>query len=166
MLHVPCKTCDRGSMHQKKKYRMSGIVVFIGYVLLIPSLLGLAFSALLMVSTGQAGGEVSGVMKETTRSTLEDAQVPEDIIVKVLDFDGLTDADRQNLTSRQRSAVTGAELGLAVGTVGAGAGVAVAGALAVVLGVVSLVGGLLGWLLTMRKKVLQCDDCGAVLAAS
>jgi len=166
MSHVTCKTCDRGSIHQKKKYRMSGMVVFIGYVFLIPSLLGLAFSALLIVSTGRAGGEVSAIMEEPTRSTLEDAQVPEDIIVKVLDFDGLTDAERESLTSRQRSAVTAAQLGLAAGTVGAGAGVAVAGAIAVALGVASLVGGLLGWLLTMRKKVLQCDNCGAVVPAS
>lgn len=166
MSHVTCKTCDRGSMHQKKKYRMSGFVAFIGYVLLIPSLLGLAFSGLLIVSTAIAGGETSAVLKETTRSTLEDAGVPEDIIVKVLDFDDLIDAERQSLTSQQRSTVTAVELGLAAGTVGAGAGIAVAGGVAVALGLASLVGGLLGWLLTMRKKVLQCDNCGAVVAAS
>ena len=34
MSHVTCKTCDRGSMDQKKKYRMSGMVVFIGYLLI------------------------------------------------------------------------------------------------------------------------------------
>ena len=166
MPHVTCKTCDRGSMHQKKKYRMSGMVVFIGYVLLIPSVLGLALSALLIVGTGTAGSQTSAVLKESTRSTLEDATVPEDIIVKVLDFDDLTDAERQSLTSPQRSAVTAAQLGLAVGTVGAGAGIAVAGALALFIGLASLAGALLGWLLTMRKKVLQCDDCGAVVAAS
>lgn len=37
---------------------------------------------------------------------------------------------------------------------------------AVALGIASFVGGLLGWLLVMRKRVLQCDVCGAVVNAS
>jgi len=32
--------------------------------------------------------------------------------------------------------------------------------------VVSLIGGLLGWLLVMKKHVLQCSTCGATIAAS
>jgi len=31
--------------------------------------------------------------------------------------------------------------------------------------IISLIGGLLGFLLTMRKNILQCDYCGAVVAA-
>jgi hypothetical protein len=30
----------------------------------------------------------------------------------------------------------------------------------------TVVSGLLGWLLVMRKSVLQCDVCGAVVNAS
>jgi hypothetical protein len=37
---------------------------------------------------------------------------------------------------------------------------------AIALGVACFVGGLLGWLLVMRKRVLQCDLCGAVVNAS
>ena len=37
---------------------------------------------------------------------------------------------------------------------------------AVAMGIASFVGGLLGWLLVMRKRVLQCDICGAVVNAS
>jgi hypothetical protein len=32
--------------------------------------------------------------------------------------------------------------------------------------IASLVSGLLGWLLTMKKRILQCDHCGAVIPAS
>ena len=32
--------------------------------------------------------------------------------------------------------------------------------------VVSFIGGIFGWLLIMKKKVLQCTHCGAVIAAS
>jgi hypothetical protein len=37
---------------------------------------------------------------------------------------------------------------------------------AVVIGITSFVGGLLGWLLVMKKRVLKCSFCGAVINAS
>lgn len=37
---------------------------------------------------------------------------------------------------------------------------------AIGLGITSFVGGLLGWLLVMKKRVLKCDYCGAVVNAS
>jgi hypothetical protein len=36
----------------------------------------------------------------------------------------------------------------------------------VAIGIACFVGGLLGWLLMMRKRVLQCPVCGAVVSAS
>jgi hypothetical protein len=37
---------------------------------------------------------------------------------------------------------------------------------AIAIGIGSFVGGLLGWLLVMRKRVLKCNTCGAVINAS
>jgi hypothetical protein len=34
------------------------------------------------------------------------------------------------------------------------------------VGFLSLVGALLGWLLAMKKRVLHCNQCGAVVLAS
>ncbi|HLH07386.1 MAG TPA: hypothetical protein VKW78_09120 [Terriglobales bacterium] len=34
------------------------------------------------------------------------------------------------------------------------------------IGVSSFVGGLFGYLLTMKKRVLQCNECGATVSAS
>lgn len=42
----------------------------------------------------------------------------------------------------------------------------VTGGFAVIIGISSFVGGLLGWLLVMKKRVLQCSVCGAVVNAS
>lgn len=42
----------------------------------------------------------------------------------------------------------------------------IAGVSAIAMLVISFVGGLLGWLLVMRKRVLQCEVCGAVVNAS
>ncbi len=36
------------------------------------------------------------------------------------------------------------------------------GGIAIALGIAALVGGLLGWLLVMRKKVLKCSYCGSI----
>ncbi len=40
------------------------------------------------------------------------------------------------------------------------------GSFAIALGIACFVGGLLGWLLVMRKRVLKCSVCGAVVNAS
>jgi len=54
---------------------------------------------------------------------------------------------------------------VAEGPEGAGAGGFLAGGASVCFGVSAFVGGLVGWLLVM-KKILQCNCCGAVVAAS
>jgi hypothetical protein len=100
-LEIICKVCDKGLLGKKKKYRMSGPVVAIGYILLIPSVLGIAFSLLMLVMTTASRGGV----------------------------------------------------GLAEGII-----------IFVALGF--LVMGLLGWLLVMKKQVLQCSICGAVVNAT
>lgn len=44
--HVQCKTCGMGAMVRQSVYRMSPVVVVIGYLLLVPPILGMAFFAL------------------------------------------------------------------------------------------------------------------------
>ena len=46
------------------------------------------------------------------------------------------------------------------------AGVAIGVGFAIFCGVASFVGGLIGWLLVMKKRVLQCSVCGAIVNAS
>ena len=103
---VVCKVCDRGSLIPTKKYRLSGPVVFIGYILLIPSVLGVLFCAFSFAT-------LSALMQpgEETATGL-------------------------------------------------------AGGIFIILGIASFVGGLLGWLLVMKKKVLLCNSCGAAINAS
>ena len=110
MIEVPCKVCDRGSLRQQKTYRMSGVVVFIGYILLIPSILGLAISVFMFFGVASSVNTVA---------------------------------------SSDSSAVVG-----------------IAGGVAVFFGIASIVGGLLGWLLIMKKSILKCNTCGAVVNAS
>lgn len=103
---IICKTCDIGTLYKIRKHRMSGVVVVIGYILLIPSILGVLLMALsvAMLHTGTATSSSAG-------ASLAD-------------------------------------------------GVLVAFAIAF------FVSGLVGWLLVMKKDILQCGHCGATIAAS
>jgi hypothetical protein len=95
---VTCQVCHRGNLCRRKVHRMSGAALMIGYVLLIPSTLGVVLSLVLLAAP-------------------------------VLGF---------------ASAGGGATLGA----------------------ILCFVFALLGWLLVMKKRVLQCDACQAIVLAS
>jgi hypothetical protein len=98
---------------RRKIRRLSGPAVAIGYILLIPSILGMAACAILLIVSLLAG-------------------------------------------------VAGAAHGSAFATAFAGIG-----AIAFVyIGILSFVFGLVGWLLIMKKHILQCVYCGAVVDAA
>ena len=98
MVDVRCKVCDAGTLLRRKKFRMSGPVVAIGYILLIPSILGILASVFIVVALHRTDGFGEGV--------------------------------------------------------------------ALFFGVASFVSGLIGWLLVMKKQVLECNACQAVVNAS
>lgn len=54
-----CKVCDVGYLERRKIYRLSGPVVVIGYLLLIPSILGIVVSAILMFAALTYGQQSS-----------------------------------------------------------------------------------------------------------
>jgi hypothetical protein len=90
---------------------MSGPAVVIGFILLIPSSIGMLSSVV--------------VLLDVIAVTLTDSRVPNRAL-----------------------------LGL------------IGSSWAFAIFIVSFVSGLLGWLLVMKKRVLQCDLCGAVVNAS
>jgi drug/metabolite transporter (DMT)-like permease len=102
-LAIPCKTCERGQLVKKEVFRMSGPVVFIGYIMLIPSIIGVLICSIAFIA-GQS-----------------DSANPDQ--------------------------------GMALGMV-------------VFIGIGCFVAGLFGWLLVMKKRILQCSVCGATISAS
>jgi hypothetical protein len=187
---------------------MSGPAVAIGFILLIPSVLGMLFSALLffgvIASTGgksgananesshmfqsafdasfrqscarnfkrtygQASGESApqslveqycecalSVYKETGSNAMAAQTCTQEATDGTLNTPSQdVDALYTNTSSHQNPDAAGVNLFRFLGSVSA-----------VALGIASFVGGLLGWLLVMRKRVLQCNLCGAVVNAS
>lgn len=108
-----CPTCQRSNLSLCQVYRMSSPVVVIGWILLVPSFLGMLYGLYLAVGVPLLAPSLTGGDKEA-------------------------------------AAVT-ASLGIGLG-------------LSILIG--SFVGGLLGWLLVMKKSVLQCPSCQTTIAAS
>jgi len=66
----------------------------------------------------------------------------------------------------QKGAVDKAVSSVTVVQTAAGAATVIGGGIGIFLAVIFFIGGLLGWLLVMKKKVLICTHCSAVVPAS
>lgn len=102
-------------MQQKKISRFSLIVVIIGWLIAIPSILGVLFSIVLFFAVGDAGNQIMS--------------------------EAVTDAEKTGA-----AVYTGISFGVTL-----------------FLAVSSLIGGLIGYLLIMKKKVWQCLSCGFII---
>src|SRR6266446_4201294 len=158
-----CRTCGQGTLIARKTFRMSGPVVVIGFILLIPSGLGMLFGVLMRFLTSMASMQTSTSSERDIRARLVAREIPEPIIVEVVAGNPVSDAETVPLTYQQRAVVHDAQLSASSEKVGAGAATVIAGGFCVFIIVASFIGGLLGWLLIMRKRVLQCARCGAVV---
>lgn len=146
---------------------MSGPSVVIGYVLLIPSLLGIAFSIVFFImSMASAASVAQEKLSAATLQRLHDANVPAEIVAELEAGKTPSEAAKAQLTSDQAAAVSAAEreLGARAGAVGC-LGACGTG-MAATIAILSFIGGLLGWLLVMKKRVLVCSACSAVTSAS
>lgn len=66
----------------------------------------------------------------------------------------------------QKGAVDKAVSSVTAVQTAAGAATVIGGGIGVFLAVIFFIGGLLGWLLVMKKKVLHCTNYSAVVPAS
>lgn len=174
-----CKVCEAGRLRKVKKHRLSGASVVIGYILLIPSLLGICLGFLLIIlgiggcAMGAKGSaDAASQMKTEASNILENASIPARMHDKIMNMEKLDDSDKNLLSVQQLEEIRKAEMKISQSVFGGSAGVAasgIGGSLATIFGIFlvigSFVGGLIGWLLTMKKWVLQCNHCSAVVNA-
>lgn len=159
---INCQTCNQGTMKPRKRYRMSTPVVVIGYIFLIPSILGMLIGAVTMFASGSVGEEMTRENETTYVRELEQAGfTPEQITAaraNTIEVDTLTD--------EQYQAYNDASLQLSGASLGTSAGTAIGGVMGLGMVIFFFCAGLIGYLLIMRKKVLQCTTCEATIAAS
>ncbi len=180
-------------MASRKLYRLSGPAVLIGYILLIPSILGIlggGACVALSVMGGVAGvasatdsqGAQGKSEQEMAREALFKSGVPPNLADRVMAGEPLSAEEQRALPHAAALEVVQASLRLkstdkneyleeqkvlaAAGATGAVAGSVLGAGIGLVFVVGSLVSGLLGYLLIMKKRVLQCMSCGATVAAS
>lgn len=198
---IRCRVCERGVLIPRRRFRMSGPVVVIGFILLVPSVLGIIAGLLgLILSASAATG--SGAQTVTQSPVATEAQGEVDFrrncatsgeasyrtSLGRMPPPGFVDryCDCALLIVKRGGSIQDATQSCAAEAIRGGSGpntiaerpVITAGAgpniLGLVLGggvsigviIASFVGGLLGWLLVMRKSVLQCGVCSAVVSTS
>jgi hypothetical protein len=116
MIKLNCNACNsEGSMMPVKVRRLNGIVVVIGYLIVIPSVIGMLIGGVMFVASIFTGTEVVG------------------------------------------QSVTDAEMA------GAMAGTTIGIGLSLFVTISSLIGGIIGYLLIIKKKVYKCLKCGFIL---
>ena len=197
-----CKVCDRGTLSAKSVYRLSGPAVAIGFILLIPSVLGMLSCAVMLFVFNTSVGAALGINARNSgrpyqsaddakfRKNCKDAfnqvsselpgvsapQYCECMLSTYKQTDSLEGAGRtcaerglngtleepgenaMSLYSSNTSKAANAGLIDALSVLG--------NAFLIGWGIAFFVSGLLGWLLVMKKRVLQCNLCGAVVNAS
>jgi hypothetical protein len=201
-----CKICDSGTLRLKKVHRLSGPAVAIGFILLIPSVLGMLSCAVMLLAFNTSVGAALGInangsghpyqsafdasfRRSCARSTRlrsqaegrfpSQQQIEEycECALSGYKESGSTTATVESCTQRvndgsldtpspdvdalysgDTSNATNAGIITAVSVLG--------NAFFIGCGIAFFVSGLLGWLLVMKKRILQCDVCGAVVNAS
>ena len=203
---VTCKVCERGTLARKLVHRLSRPAVVLGYLLLVPSVIGLFVSGFLFVHAAvNRSGSISdspstfadsfnrsfrgsclksfNESMQKSKGTLPQPLVAEgycecalsnyketlstskaaDVCTKNFSEGSLSTPDRatQNLYLEAEQAETPAQ-GAASDTLIPAIDLDVA----ILLCLVFLIIGLIGWLLIMKKRVLQCSQCSATVNAS
>lgn len=202
-----CKICDRGTLTSKKVFRMSGPVVTIGFILLVPSVLGMLFSGLVFLGVNARTGDESVTnTRESSRPFQSDFDAnfrrscaksvkqknqevgyyaSQQLIEQYCECALSTFKETGSETTASQTCLQQAKDGtleqagqdvdalyssdrVTRSPDGAGTNLfrVIGSGFAVAIGIASFVGGLLGWLLVMRKRVLQCNVCGAIVNAS
>lgn len=167
---ITCEKCKVGGMYPTTTARFSSALRLIGYTLLIPSVL------LLLLTSGCAVVSCSSVAKTAAGQVTSSM---DELRADLAAIEGLTEAQRNAimdsepanrdrvmapLTEEQRARVESAYLSLAAKGTGAALGTAGAGLIGTVFFVAAYVVLIplliVGFVLTLTKKVWQCNRCG------
>jgi hypothetical protein len=138
----------------------------IGYILLIPCVIGFLLGAAGLYGAKKADTGGTAVVDGNARQKLEAWHIPGPIIARVLANEWLNDDELAQLTHDQQAAVDRYKTAVSLEKSGVGLGSFLAGGVSVVLMIATFFVGLIGWVLTLRKNVLRCAQCGALAPAS
>lgn len=167
-LAIPCKTCDAGTLAPKKTYRLGPLVGVIGWIFLLPSLALMLLGVLGLFGAGAAAAAGDGAFRlsEQRTAALERSGASAELVERIESGGAVGQDQLADLSPLGARAVADAQLERSAHEAGTAVGAGIVGAGGILLIGWGLCSGLLGWLLTLKKRILQCDACGAAVAAS
>lgn len=170
--HIVCEKCKGGNMAATTTARFSPALRFIGYTLLIPSLLLLLLtSGCAVVSCGSVAGTAVEQTNSATRELRDELAAIEGLTAAqreaLLSSEGTAEAQeaaKAGLSDEQRQKVDQAYMSLAAKGAGAALGTGAVGLIGtfffVAAYVVLIPLLIVGFVLTLTKKVWKCASCG------
>lgn len=168
---IACEKCRTGAMAATRVARFSPTLRIIGLTLWIPAILLLAGSTLMVcVSMGVSGStatEMQAKARNEGANRLQNVRLMDDAIVEDFRKDGKVDevvlvtlsGDHQRAVRQEMSTYSATVAGSALGT-GAVAGVGGCGLIGAYFILVPVM--VLGFVLTLKKSVWRCGNCGYI----
>jgi len=166
LANITCKVCDQGVMRRRTVHRLSGPAVTVGYIFLIPSILGMIIGGVIMIITIVGTISTSGLFEDVARDQMAHAGISETIISEVINDHEISNTQRDELTDDQKTVLDNSIQSVILGPMATQTSGVVGIGFSIFIIIASIVGGLIGWLLTMKKTILKCKACGAVINAS
>ncbi len=143
-----CRECEDGKMRSRTVHRLGRWPAMVGYVLLIPAILGLTVH-LVILGTGAFG--LAKAVSDVTKLPVPTVEI-------VMRVEDISDDQLALMTAEQQQAVRAARLattGATLGGMGGRDGTALAA---------WLIAAMSGLLLATKKQVLRCTTCEIVLS--
>lgn len=160
---VVCQACGQGQMIHRKAYRLGGVFAFLGYILVIGALVGIGMSIVLFMGMGTISTRFSDYAEKELRERFEDLGTNQGLVEKILSENGLSEQEISALSPEQLQLFNAVDWIKEIGSFSKGAGVALLTGIAIVLIFFSVIMLLIGWLMTLKKQVLACNQCQATI---
>jgi hypothetical protein len=156
MTDASCPSCG-GALISRKIYRMSPVVVTVGYCGLVTAALGI-LAGLIMIFFGvdRLRGMFLEEMTEPRIEVLRVAGVPESVVRKVAGAETVTADEREGLTDRQLELIARAQRGIEATRAATATAAAAARLNSIIVAVICALAAALSVPLLARRKVLQC----------
>ncbi len=169
MVELKCEKCGGTNLKKTKVRRLSGCLAAIGYTLWVPGAIGLLVAVLLsLVVVGATGKGAADLETQTKAEVVQQLRqiegVPDTLIAGFEDSGNIPQAQLEALDvdarERVKEALLGYEMSRAAGAAGTAIGAGLSGFGVAILYVFSIPCLIIGLLLTLKKKVWRCSECG------
>ena len=169
---MQCDKCNSG-MSAKKVYRLNSGLAILGWIVMVPSIfMVLIGGCTAVVGTSATGNAAVEVNKQAVIETVGELEKIEGLDPAVIDEFRGSDPHKVSAATLNKldddvrwkvdSALTGYSATMAGAAIGTGMAAAAGGFMVLVLFVLGIPGFIVGFLLTLKKKVWTCS-CGYIM---